>query len=58
VIHVNGDPQRWRRLCQSVETQTTFGVPYAMPYESGRPIFVCRGLRTPIAQIWPRFKRY
>jgi hypothetical protein len=58
VIHINGDPQRWRRLCKSVETVATFGVAYAMPYESGRPIFVCRGLRTSIAQIWPRFKRY
>jgi hypothetical protein len=58
VIHVNGDPQRWRRLCNSVETLATFGVSYAMPYESGRPIFVCRGLRPAMAQIWPRFKRY
>jgi hypothetical protein len=58
VIHINGDPQRWRRLCKSVEIIATFGVSYAMPYESGRPIFVCRGLRTSVAQIWPRFKRY
>jgi Dolichyl-phosphate-mannose-protein mannosyltransferase len=58
VIHINGDPQRWRRLCKSVATMLTFGVSYAMPYETGRPIFVCRGLRTSIAEIWPRFKRY
>jgi len=58
VIHINGDPQRWRKLCKSVETAANFGVAYAMPYENGRPIFVCQGLLTPIAKIWPRFKRY
>jgi hypothetical protein len=57
VIHINGDPERWRRLCQSVDTPTTFGVPRAMPYEFGRPIFVCRGLRAPLTQIWSRLKR-
>jgi hypothetical protein len=58
VIHINGDPQRWRKLCKSVETAASFGASYAMPYENGRPIFVCQGLLTPIAKISPRFKRY
>jgi len=26
-----------------------------MPYENGRPIFICRGLQLPLDQIWPRF---
>ncbi|HMK70350.1 MAG TPA: glycosyltransferase family 39 protein [Xanthobacteraceae bacterium] len=58
IIHIGGDPERWRRFCRSVETVTSFGVSFAMPYENGRPIFVCRGPRAPLAQIWPRFKRY
>jgi hypothetical protein len=45
IIHVNGDPDRWRRECESLNVVGTFGVPYAMPYENGRPIFICRGLR-------------
>ena len=57
VIHVNADPERWRKICASIETPATFGVPFAMPYESGRPIFVCRGLRVPFARIWARLKR-
>src|SRR5262249_52214358 len=57
VIHVAGDPVRWKRICQSVETVATFGVANAMPYERDRPIFICRGLRTPLAKIWSRFKR-
>jgi hypothetical protein len=44
LIHVNGDPARWRRACQSVEVAGNFGAPYVMPYENNRPIFLCRGL--------------
>ena len=58
IIHINGDPDHWRRLCGSVTVVGTFGAPYAMPYEDGRPIFVCRDLRHDLNSIWKRFKRY
>jgi 4-amino-4-deoxy-L-arabinose transferase-like glycosyltransferase len=58
IIHVNGDPNRWRRGCDSVEVVGKFGVPYAMPYENARPIFICRGLRRNLSEIWDRLKRY
>jgi hypothetical protein len=29
-----------------------------MPYESGRPIFLCRGLRHPLGEFWDRLRRY
>lgn len=31
---------------------------YAMPYENDQPIFVCRRLRRPLAEIWPGVKHY
>jgi hypothetical protein len=58
IIHINGNPDLWRRFCQSVEIAGAFGAPYAMPYENGRPIFVCRGLRFNLVKAWPRFKRF
>jgi 4-amino-4-deoxy-L-arabinose transferase-like glycosyltransferase len=58
IIHVNGDPNRWRRGCESVQVVGKFGVPYAMPYEADRPIFICRGLRRSLGEIWDRLKRY
>ncbi|HYZ74805.1 MAG TPA: hypothetical protein VE641_17125 [Chthoniobacterales bacterium] len=58
IIHVNGDPDRWRRGCDSVEVVGQFGVPYAMPYENARPIFICHGLRRNLTEIWSRLKRY
>jgi hypothetical protein len=30
----------------------------AMPYENGRPIFICRGLRRSLDEIWERLKRF
>jgi len=58
IILVNGDPDRWQSFCSSIEVVDRFGVPYAMPYETNRPIFICRGLRTDLAATWYRFKRY
>lgn len=58
VIHIGGNPLRWQRICRSVEIAATFGVPFAMPYENGRPVFVCRGLQVALGQLWPRLKRY
>ena len=58
IMHVNGDPERWRKYCRSLEIADTFGVALAMPYENGRPILVCRGFRADLSATWERFKRY
>jgi 4-amino-4-deoxy-L-arabinose transferase-like glycosyltransferase len=58
IIHVGGDPERWKKICRSVEDAGRFGNPYTMPYENDRPIFICRNLRQPLDRIWDRLKRY
>ncbi|UFX42591.1 glycosyltransferase family 39 protein [Bradyrhizobium sp. 41S5] len=57
-IHVGGDPERWQRACQSLEIVDRTDNAFAMPYENNRPIFICRGLRVPLTQIWDKLKRY
>ena len=57
-IHINGDPERWRRNCASLDIVATFGAAFAMPYENDRPIFICHGLRVPLTEAWPVFKRF
>ena len=52
------DVERWRRICSSLEVVDKTDSPFAMPYENGRPIFICRGLRTPLDKLWARLKRY
>lgn len=58
VIHIGGDPQRWSRLCDSVEVVDHFGVQYAMPYENQRPIFICRGMHKNLSAMWSYFGWY
>jgi 4-amino-4-deoxy-L-arabinose transferase-like glycosyltransferase len=57
-IHINGDPDRWRPNCETLDIVATFGAPYVMPYENDRPIFICRGLRVPLPLAWSHFKRF
>jgi 4-amino-4-deoxy-L-arabinose transferase-like glycosyltransferase len=58
LLMINGDPARFTRLCRSTEVVGTIGAPYVMPYENERPIILCRGLRRPLGEIWPAFRRY
>jgi 4-amino-4-deoxy-L-arabinose transferase-like glycosyltransferase len=57
LIHINGDVEHWRHNCGTLDVAGTFGAPLVMPYENDRPIFVCRGLRVPLPDAWPRFER-
>lgn len=58
ILHINGNVRSWRRFCEHLEVIGTFGAPYAMPYENGRPILLCHGLRANLTETWARFKRY
>lgn len=58
ILHINGNERSWRRFCEDVEVIGTFGAPYAMPYENGRPILLCHRLRANLTETWERFKRY
>ena len=58
IIHVGGDPERWRRGCGSIEIVDKTDSPFAMPYENGRPIFICRNSRLSLEKLWDRLKRY
>jgi 4-amino-4-deoxy-L-arabinose transferase-like glycosyltransferase len=59
VLAVNVDPARWQKICDSAQIVAHFGTsPYAMPYETNRPIVLCRGMHPPLPQRWPQFKHY
>lgn len=58
ILHINGSVRSWRRFCENLEVIGTFGAPYAMPYENGRPILLCHRLRANLTQTWDRFKRF
>lgn len=56
LILINVDEPFWRARCASFTTVARFGVRYAMPYETDRPIFLCRGLAASLPAIWPELK--
>jgi Dolichyl-phosphate-mannose-protein mannosyltransferase len=59
VLAVNVDPAQWSAICDSLRVVAHFGnSPYAMPYEVGRPIFLCRSMHPPLPQLWPQFKHF
>jgi hypothetical protein len=45
------------KLFESVELAGHVGHPYSMPYEHF-DVFVCRGLREPLAELWPELKNF
>ncbi len=53
---------QWKRewleeLCQSVEQAGEHFHPWGMA-EENRPIYVCRGLNSPLQEIWPQLKHW
>jgi hypothetical protein len=58
IIDVNGDCGARDHLFQSSERVATFTAPWIMPYEDGIPIMVCRGIKIPLAELWPGKKMY
>lgn len=58
VIDVNGNCGSAMHLFQSSQRAATFTAPYVMPYENNMPIMVCRGIKRPLAAIWPMVKDY
>ncbi len=58
IIDVAGDCGAKNHLFRSSERAATFTAPYIMPYENDIPIMVCRGLKVPLATLWPSLKSY
>jgi len=58
VIEIGGTREEHLALFRSVEFAGWIESPYAMPYETHQPIWIERGLRLPMKDVWPKAKRY
>ncbi len=45
-------------IFETVTVADTAKCKYCMPYESNLPVLVCRGLKVPIQEFWPRVRNY
>jgi 4-amino-4-deoxy-L-arabinose transferase-like glycosyltransferase len=58
VIVLGGPLQDLESLFEKVERVGTVRCGYCMPFENERPVYVCRGLKRPLKEIWPQLKHY
>ena len=58
VIRLGGTREELLKLYASVEPAGVFEHPWAMPYETGRTLWICRGRKTSLVEDWPRLRNY
>jgi len=58
MIIIGGTEADYERIYESVEQVGLFMHDYVMPYENNLPLFVCRGLKVSMEELWPEVKHY
>ena len=58
VIRLGGKKENLLKAYASCDGAGTFEHPWAMPYETGQTIWVCRNRNPPTDKDWDRFKHY
>jgi hypothetical protein len=59
LIIIGGDAEDNAQACSQLEVAAHVPAdPYVMPYEDHLPLYLCRGLKVPMAALWPRVKHY
>lgn len=58
VIVIGGNREELLEEFERVDVAGSVEHPYAMPYETGKPIFVLRGMKKPLPTVWARMKNF
>lgn len=58
LIILGGSEEHHREVFSSVELFATHRHPYAMPFETDLPIYICRRPVVPLREVWTTVKRY
>jgi hypothetical protein len=58
MIVVGGDLEDNQRVFRDLTLAGTVRSKYSMPYEQDMPIYIGRGLRIPVSELWPMVKAY
>lgn len=58
VIDLDGDCGARQHLFASAQEAGVFTAPWVMPYEDRLSIRICRGIRRPVAELWPSVRNY
>ncbi len=58
LIQIGGSCFQSDKYFASRTLATTFKDPWAIEYENNLPIWICRGIKKPLSEIWPDIKTY
>ncbi|MDP9016772.1 MAG: glycosyltransferase family 39 protein [Candidatus Eremiobacteraeota bacterium] len=58
VVKVNGDAGQLRSVFRDVRRVGEISTPLVRPLEDHVPIYICRGIRIPLATVWPQTKNF
>ncbi|MFQ5868826.1 MAG: ArnT family glycosyltransferase [Candidatus Zixiibacteriota bacterium] len=58
IVRLGGNRENHEKVYTKVEQVDTVKCKYCMPYENNLPVFICRGLKTPLVKVWPEMKHY
>jgi 4-amino-4-deoxy-L-arabinose transferase-like glycosyltransferase len=58
IIVIGDNRERLQEVFESVELAATYTCADCMPYENHKPIWIARGLRRPLSELWPQIKRF
>jgi hypothetical protein len=58
IIRLGGNREALLKLYASVEAAGVFDNPWAMPYETGRTIWICRNREPPLDEAWSSLRNY
>ncbi|MGB7297487.1 MAG: glycosyltransferase family 39 protein, partial [Candidatus Aminicenantales bacterium] len=58
IILLRGEEEDHKKGCDEVTLAAVHTCRYCMPYENNAPIYICRGLRVPLAEIWRAEKNF
>lgn len=58
MIIIGGSTKHYDEVFASHTVAGHIDAAYAMPYETDKPIYVLRGLKTPLDRFWPSVKHY
>jgi len=58
MIVLDDDRETLLKIFDQVEEVAVVRHPYAMPYENDKPVHLCRGMKLPMRELWPRIKKW
>jgi hypothetical protein len=58
MIILGGALEDKQRLFKSVEVSEIVTCKYCMPYENNLRVYLCRNLKVPLRELWPRLKNF